>query len=149
VVVSGLQIPVTCLETTCKDSNDCSIKVGSIDVILNENNGNILSDVLPRTYLYVGGKFKVDHPNTAAVHKRKLINTLSKPRMALIQWGENDEPMNHQLNSTVYIGNSGSISASKQVFFGVRYKKNYEINSAGNYIFIGTMLVKIKDDAPG
>jgi hypothetical protein len=64
VVVSELKIPATSYETTCKDSNDCSIKVGSIDVILNENNGNILYDVVPWTYMFVGGKFKADHQNT-------------------------------------------------------------------------------------
>jgi hypothetical protein len=37
---------------------------------------------------------------------------------------------------------------ASKYFFGVRYKKNYEINNARNYILIGTMQVKIKDDAP-
>jgi hypothetical protein len=101
VVVSGLKIPATSFETTCKDSNDCTMKVGSIDVILNENNGNILSDVLLRTYMFVGGKFKADHQTTAAVHKRKLINTLSKPRTALIQGTVDDEPKATNIVSSI------------------------------------------------
>jgi hypothetical protein len=51
VVVSRLKIPSTSFEATCNDSNDCSIKVGSINVILNENNGNILCDVVPHIYV--------------------------------------------------------------------------------------------------
>jgi hypothetical protein len=90
VVVSGLKIPATSYETTCKDSNDCFIKVGSIDVILNENNGNILFDVVPGTYMFVGCKFKADDQNTA-VRKRKIDKPMDtpKPRTALLQEGEN------------------------------------------------------------
>jgi hypothetical protein len=86
VVVSGLKFPATSYETTCKDSNDCYIKVGSIDVILNENNGNILSDVVPQRYMFIGGKFKADHQNMAVTKwKNDPPMDTPKPRTALLQ----------------------------------------------------------------
>jgi hypothetical protein len=100
VASSCMKIPVGRPETDCKVTNNSSIKVGSITVILNEKNGNALSDVMSRKYSFVGCKFKVDHHKAAAVHKRNFLNTHSKPRTALFQGGEDDEPITPHIIST-------------------------------------------------
>jgi hypothetical protein len=51
----------------------------------------------------VGADLKANCNNIFAENMSDLIDTSAKPRMALIQGRENDEPTNHQVHSTMYV----------------------------------------------
>jgi hypothetical protein len=136
--VKGIKISASSSDIICKDSTSSSIKVGSIFVSLKEKNGNIFSDVMVSKYTSIGGKFKANHSNTASVHKRKMTDTLSKPRTALIQGRENDEPMNHQLDNT-----SAAISC-KKINIGFNLCNNEKNKDERSSVQIGSMLLTIE-----
>jgi hypothetical protein len=122
VSVLSLKIPGGDVQTDCNVTNDSYLKVGSIAVHLNEKNGNnILSDFMPMEHTFVGGEFKNNHHNTIDIQKSNLIDTLSNPRLSLIQGRENDEPINHQFHSVTYVEESDNISvvmSKKKLFVG-------------------------------
>jgi hypothetical protein len=138
VAVPGRKTAAGYIETEYKVTNDTYIKVGSIAIILNEKNCGALSDVMSIKYSFVGCKFKVDHRKAAAVHKRNLLNTHSKPRTALFKGGKDDEPLVHQ-NILAGIPSGNNLKGPyfiKLGAFSFDVKKN--MIKAGNIDFTAT-----------
>jgi DUF438 domain-containing protein len=68
VSVSSLKIHAGDVQTDQNVINDSYLKVGSITISLNENNGNnIMFDVMPMEYTFVGGDYRNNHHNTIDV----------------------------------------------------------------------------------
>jgi hypothetical protein len=102
------------------------------------NDQTVKDDTYWRKNVYKFGKDIKEIFSSVATSLSKIK---LKSKTTLLEGEEDAEPKAHNLNSTIYVGNSGSISVRKKIFFFVRYKKNYEMNNAGIYIFIGTMLL--------
>jgi hypothetical protein len=86
-----------------------------------------MSDTMPMKHTFAGGEFRNNYHNTIVVQKNNLIDTLSKPRTALIQGIENDEPINHQVHSTTYVEDSDNILVAiskKKIFIGANWCNN-------------------------
>jgi DNA-binding cell septation regulator SpoVG len=149
VYVSSFKIPVGDVQTNHNVINDSYLKVGSITVSLNENNGNnIIFDAMPMRRTFVGGEFRNNHHNIIDVQKSNLIDTLSKSRTTLIQGRENDELINHQVHSTKYVEDSDSISVAmskKKIFIGANLCNNEKKIDDRSCVLIGSILLKIKE----
>ena len=82
VVVLGLKIETSSFATASEDTSDSAMKVESITINLDERNDNIPADDVHRKHTFVGGAFKNNRHNSIVVHKKNLVDTLSKPRRA-------------------------------------------------------------------
>jgi hypothetical protein len=67
----------------------------------------------PYDVAIVGADFRANCNNKVAENMSDLIDISAKPRMALIQGREDDEPTNHQVHSTMYVEDSDKISVAK------------------------------------
>jgi hypothetical protein len=95
----------------------------------------------------VGADLKANCNNIVAQNMSDLIDISAKPRTALIQGRENDEPTNHQLHSTTYIEDSDKISvvkSKKKIFVGTNLCNNENKTDVMSCILIGSILLKIK-----
>jgi hypothetical protein len=77
-----------------------------------------------------------------------LIDISAKLRTALIHGRENDEPINHQVHSTMYVEDSDNISVAKskkKIFVGANLCNNENKIDNMSCIWIGSILLKIKE----
>jgi hypothetical protein len=96
----------------------------------------------------VGGDLKANCNNKVAETMSDLIDISAKPRTALIQGRENDEPINHQVHSTTYIEDFDNISvakAKKKILLGANLCNNENKIDVMSCVLIGSILLKIKE----
>ena len=88
--------------------------------------------------------------NCANSRINEAIDNNSKPRMALLQGGENDEPMAGQNNSGSYSLDvkNDSIISSNIIFRGSVLRQIEEKRKPRRYIYIGTVRVEITELLP-
>jgi hypothetical protein len=96
----------------------------------------------------VGADLKANCNNKVAENMSDLIDISTKPRTALIQGRQNDEPINHQVHSTTYVEVCENISVAKskkKIFVGANLCNNENKIDVMSYILIGSILLKIKE----
>jgi hypothetical protein len=77
-----------------------------------------------------------------------LIDISAKPRTALIQGRENDEPINHQVHSTTYVEDFDNISVAKskrKILLGANLCNNENKIDVMSCVLIGSIFLKIKE----
>jgi hypothetical protein len=96
----------------------------------------------------LGGDLKANCNNKVAENMSDLIDISTKPRMALIQGRENDEPINNQVHSTTYVEDSDNISiamSKKKIFVEAKLCNNEKKIDDRPRVLIGSILLKIKE----
>jgi hypothetical protein len=86
--------------------------------------------------------------NKIAKNMSNLIDISTKPGTALIQWRENDEPINLQVHSTMYVKDSDNISVAKskkKIFVGANLCNKENMIDVMPCVLIGSILLKIKE----
>jgi hypothetical protein len=96
----------------------------------------------------VGSDFKANCNKKVAKTMSDLIGISAKPRIALIQGRENNEPINHQFHSTTYVEDFDNISVAKskkKILLGANLSKNENKIDVTSCVMIGSILLKIKE----
>jgi hypothetical protein len=96
----------------------------------------------------VGGDLKANCNNKVAEKMCDLIDISAKLRKALIQGRENDEPINHQVHSTMYVEDSDNISVAKskkKIFVGADICNMENKINVMSCVLIGSIILKIKE----
>jgi hypothetical protein len=86
--------------------------------------------------------------NKIAKNMSDLIDISTKPGTTLIQWRENDEPINLHVHSTMYVKDSDNISVAKskkKIFVGANLCNNENMIDVMPCVLIGSILLKIKE----
>jgi hypothetical protein len=86
--------------------------------------------------------------NKIAKNMSNLIDISTKPGTALIQWRENDEPINLQVHSTMYVKDFDNISVAKskkKIFVGANLCNKENMIDVMPCVLIGSILLKIKE----
>jgi hypothetical protein len=96
----------------------------------------------------VGDDLNANCNNKVAETMSDLIDISAKPRAALIQGRENDEPINHQVHSTMYVEDFDNISVAKskkKILLGANLCNNENKIDITSCIMIGLILLEIKE----
>jgi hypothetical protein len=96
----------------------------------------------------VGSDFKANCNKKVDKTMSDLIGISAKPRTALIQGRENNEPINHQFHSTTYVEDFDNISVAKskkKILLGANLSKNENKIDVTSCVMIGSILLKIKE----
>jgi hypothetical protein len=91
---------------------------------------------------------KANCNNKVAETMSDLIDISAKPRTALIQGRENDEPINHQVHSTTYVEDFDNISVAKskrKILLGANLCNNENKIDVMSCVLIGSIFLKIKE----
>jgi hypothetical protein len=101
---------------------------------------NTLSCSFQDDVAIVGGDLKANCNNKVAETMRDLIDVSTKPRTALIQGREIDEPINHQVHSTVYVEDFDNIAVAeskKKILLGANLCNNENNIDITSCVLIG------------
>jgi hypothetical protein len=96
----------------------------------------------------VGGDLKANCNTKVAEKMSDLIDISTELRTALMHGRENDEPINHQVYSTMYVEDSNNISVAKskkKIFVGANLCNNENKIDDVSCVQIGSILLKIKE----